>query len=163
MNTKKLTSNLEDYLETIFSIVSTHEVARSMEIAEHLGVKRSSVTVALRSLAEKGLINYTPRSYITLTEKGRDAAQCIDRRHHILQDVFMKLFDLPESDANDAACKMEHGMTPKVCRKLASLCAVMENNPGLSETLKKKIAYYSKKIDCTSTCGYPINEEHDEH
>jgi DtxR family Mn-dependent transcriptional regulator len=58
MNKIALTSTLEDYLEAIYQISNVNKVARSMDIAEHLKVKRSSVTVALQSLAEKGLINY---------------------------------------------------------------------------------------------------------
>jgi DtxR family Mn-dependent transcriptional regulator len=75
----KLSPTLEDYLEAIYRISSVNTVARSMDIADRLKVKRSSVTVALYSLAEKGLINYQARSFITLTERGMQVARCVDK------------------------------------------------------------------------------------
>ena len=72
MNSISLSPTLEDYLEAIYQISLFNKVARSMEIADKLNVKRSSVTVALRSLADKGLINYQARSYVTLTDNGLD-------------------------------------------------------------------------------------------
>jgi DtxR family Mn-dependent transcriptional regulator len=65
-----LSENLEDYLETILELEKTQKVARVKDIAEMRGVLRGSVTGALKSLAEKGLINYEPYSFITLTRKG---------------------------------------------------------------------------------------------
>ena len=114
MSAYALSPNLEDYLEAILQISSMNKVARSMEIASRLNVKRSSVTVALRSLAEKGLINYEVRSFVTLTDKGLDAAKCIDRRHHILLDFFISILGLSYEEANKTACSMEHGMTSDV-------------------------------------------------
>ena len=66
-----LSSSLEDYLEAIFNLLKESNIARSKDIAESLGVSRASVTGALRVLKEKGLANYKPYDYITLTETGR--------------------------------------------------------------------------------------------
>ena len=65
---------MEDYLEAILALERLHKVARAKDIAERLKVKRGTVTGALKSLAEKGMINYTPYSYITLTPKGSEIA-----------------------------------------------------------------------------------------
>jgi DtxR family Mn-dependent transcriptional regulator len=76
-----LSENLEDYLETILSLEKTNKVARVKDIAEKMGVLRGSVTGALKSLVEKGFINYEPYSYITLTKKG--AAIARDRHRQV--------------------------------------------------------------------------------
>ena len=65
---------MEDYLEAIFHLVVEKQVARARDIAEGLKVSRSSVTGALQSLAEKGLVNYEPYEVITLTRKGKKIA-----------------------------------------------------------------------------------------
>lgn len=159
MNAVSLSPTLEDYLEAIYQISLFNKVARSMEIADKLNVKRSSVTVALRSLADKGLINYQARSYVTLTDDGMSAARCVDRKHHVLSDLFIKLLGMTESEADKAACGMEHGMTAEVCKKMTALMNALNSDQSLAEKMIKSISEYEKEIDCNSDCGYKPSSE----
>ena len=70
-----LSESLEDYLEAVFHIERKNGSARATDIALRLGVKAPSVTVALKTLGEKGLVHYAPYGLITLTEKGRRFAK----------------------------------------------------------------------------------------
>ena len=65
-----MSSNLEDYLETIFSLEAQHSEARAKDIADAMGVQRASVTNALQKLSLRGLINYQPYNAVTLTPEG---------------------------------------------------------------------------------------------
>lgn len=159
MNAVSLSPTLEDYLEAIYQISLFNKVARSMEIADKLNVKRSSVTVALRSLADKGLINYQARSYVTLTDDGMTAARCVDRKHHVLSDLFIKLLGMTESEADKAACGMEHGMTAEVCKKMTALMNALNSDQSLAEKMIKSISEYEKEIDCKHDCGYKPSSE----
>ena len=76
----RLSESLEDYLEAILFLENSNKVARVKDIAEKMGVLRGSVTGALKSLSKKGLINYEPYSYITLTKKGTTLARQVTRR-----------------------------------------------------------------------------------
>ena len=76
-----LSASLEDYLEAIFHIVARNQVARAKDISLRMKVSGPSVTGALRSLSEKGLINYAPYDVITLTDKGNALAEDVVRRH----------------------------------------------------------------------------------
>jgi DtxR family transcriptional regulator, Mn-dependent transcriptional regulator len=154
MSKENLSPTLEDYLEAIFQITTMNKVARSMEIADRLKVKRSSVTIALRSLAEKGYINYEVRSYVTLTDEGNRVARCVDRRHHILFELFTSVFGLSESEADVAACRMEHGMTSVVCKKAIAFLTAMKKNPENARKITDVIDSYAKAIDCKADCGY---------
>ncbi len=158
MNSISLSPTLEDYLEAIYQISLFNKVARSMEIADKLNVKRSSVTVALRSLADKGLINYQARSYVTLTDNGLNAARCVDKKHHILFDLFVKLLGMSESDADKAACGMEHGMTSEVCKKMSALMNVINNDKSLAEKMVESISKSEKEIDCE--CAPSLGSDH---
>lgn len=108
-----LTASLEDYLEAIFHIIAEKQAARPKDIAKRLKVGNSSVTGALRSLAERELINYAPYDLVTLTPSGRIAAKDVVRRHEALRDFFIKVLAVEETDADEAACRMEHSI-PKV-------------------------------------------------
>lgn len=162
MNSISLSPTLEDYLEAIYQISLFNKVARSMEIADKLNVKRSSVTVALRSLADKGLINYQARSYVTLTDNGLNAARCVDKKHHILFDFFVKLLGMSEGDADKAACGMEHGMTSEVCRKMSALMNVLNCDQALAEKLIASISQSETEIDCRNDCECSLSVDRDQ-
>ncbi|MFP4164192.1 MAG: DtxR family transcriptional regulator [Chitinispirillaceae bacterium] len=162
MSVHSLSPTLEDYLEAILDISAMNKVARSMEIADRLNVKRSSVTVALRSLARKGLINYKARSFITLTDKGYTTAKCIARRHHVLFEFFTDILGLSQIEADSTACSMEHGMSEEVCRKITALLNVLRENSTDTEKLRSTLEREAAGIDCTSDWGYEENERYRE-
>lgn len=74
---KRLVSeSLQDYMEAVWLLVRRRGVARMREIAEMMGVGKSSVTGAVQALAVRGLVHYEPYQYITLTAKGESAGRC---------------------------------------------------------------------------------------
>jgi len=154
MNHGRITATLEDYLEAIYGIISEQKVARSMDIAGKLGVKRPTVTVALKSLADKGYINYEPRSYITLTQSGLHIAECVHKRHKVLREVFTTLFDLTVEEAEQAACTMEHGMNTTLCKSFTSLLQALEKQPDILERLVSEIRNERDLISCAHSCKY---------
>ena len=113
-----LSASLEDYLEAILNLSSESSFARSKDIAKSLGVSRSSVTGAMRVLKEKGLANYKPYGYVTLTESGRSAAAEIARKHKILKAFFIDVLGVEGDIAQKAACKAEHELGPEIIAKL---------------------------------------------
>jgi len=115
---KKLSESLEDYLEVILELENTMKVARAKDIAEKTGVQRGSVTSALKNLEEKKLINYTPYSFITLTDKGKKIAKEISFRHTVLKDFFIKILQIDEAAAESTACRMEHSVDKKTLERL---------------------------------------------
>ena len=117
-----LSASLEDYLEAILNLSSESSFARSKDIAKSLGVSRSSVTGAMRVLKEKGLANYKPYDYVTLTESGRSAAAEIARKHNILKAFFIDVLGVEADVAQQAACKAEHQLGPEIIAKL--LCFI---------------------------------------
>jgi len=136
----ELSSSLEDYIEAILDLQQTHSVARVKDIADLLDVKRSSVTIALRNLSEKGLVNYTPYSVITLTAEGYRTAQAVRDRHDLLKKIFTGVLSIEPTAAESAACKMEHGMNQTVFTKMKLLLEVLDEESELAETLKTKIS-----------------------
>ena len=101
-----LSSSLEDYLEAIAAIIAVKGHAHTKDIADRLKVKMPSVTNALRTLSEKGLIEYTSHTPVLLTAKGADTADRIQRRHNILLGFFEEILCLGKNDSNDCACKI---------------------------------------------------------
>lgn len=97
----------ENYLETILVLSQTLPVVRSVDVANELNFKKSSVSVAMKKLRESGHITVTPQGYIYLTETGKALANKIYERHLLLSSWLEQLGVSPETAAEDA-CRMEH-------------------------------------------------------
>ena len=140
-----LSASLEDYIEAIFHIVDEKKVARGKEIAKRLKVSRASVTEALRSLSQKGLIHYEPYEVITLTEKGKVVAEDVIRRHEALKEFFIKVLAIDDTIAEESACRIEHAAPPEVIDRLIRFVEFMEVSPSEGADLIKGFSEYCKK------------------
>lgn len=108
----KNSESAENYLETILLLSNKLPVVRSVDIATELGFKKSSVSVAMKNLREKGHITVTEAGYIYLTEKGRQIADMIYERHDVLTRCLCAI-GVPEDIAEEDACKIEHIISPE--------------------------------------------------
>jgi DtxR family Mn-dependent transcriptional regulator len=120
---------MEDYLEAIFSIIAEKEAVRPKDIARRLKIANSSVTGALRALADKKLINYAPYDVITLTATGKEAANDVIRRHEVLRDFFVKVLAVEEPEADKAACQMEHSIPRAILERFIRFAEFVEVCP----------------------------------
>lgn len=115
---KHLSSNMEDYLEAISLAANEDGLARVTDVRDLLGVKTPSVTGALRVLAEGGYLKHEPYRGVTLTAKGRRAAEDVRRRHSILSSFLSEVLGVNAKTANIDACKMEHVISRETLEKL---------------------------------------------
>ena len=97
----------ENYLETILVLSKTHPVVRSVDIAEELGFKKSSVSVAMKNLRQKNLITVADNGDIRLTEDGHKIADKVYERHQLISSWLM-ILGVQEKTAIHDACRIEH-------------------------------------------------------
>ncbi len=97
----------ENYLETILILSRELPVVRSVDIANELGFKKPSVSIAMKHLREKNHITVTDAGFIYLTDTGKRIAELIYERHQFLSGWLMKL-GVPEDTAVEDACRIEH-------------------------------------------------------
>ena len=97
----------ENYLETILVLSRKLPVVRSVDIANELGFKKSSVSIAMKNLREKNHITVTDAGFIYLTDSGRHIAELIYERHEFVSEWLMRLGVAPDIAIEDA-CKIEH-------------------------------------------------------
>lgn len=125
-----LTSTQEDYLEAVLELTSIKAVTRNMELADKLGVKRATVTRAVKALALKGLIEHEAHGYITLTEKGKKIAIDITSRHNILTHFFRDILQLENNEAENIACMVEHLISINALEKISSFVKKIDSQTG---------------------------------
>lgn len=152
--TNDLTASLEDYLEAIFWVIADKGAARGRDVAKRLGVKASSVTGALRTLADKAYINYAPYELITLTATGLEEAKKIIRRHEVLKDFFTEVLWIDPDLAEEGACKMEHGIPKEIVDRLVTFTEFVQSCPRAGKDWLRQFARHcleGVQLEC-STC-----------
>ena len=130
---EELSENMENYLETILELERINKVARVKDIADRLGIQRGSASGALKNLSEKGLINYEPYSFITLTSDGRKIAEEIAHRHRVLKDFLENILRIDSDTAEKTACKMEHAIDETTKERLVCFIEYIHSCPRAGE------------------------------
>lgn len=141
MEDQHLTQSLEDYLEAIHMIIKDKKVVKPKDISLMLNVSQASVTGALRSLAVKKLILYSPYEPIELTSTGLRKAREILRRHELLRTFFTKVLLVDHQIADETACKMEHVIPKVILERLSQYIEYIENCENKSFEWIEKSGY----------------------
>jgi len=108
----KTRESAENYLETIFILSQEGNPVRSIDIVKQLDYSKPSVSLAMKNLREKKLIEIDQDGYITLTKEGLAIAKSMFERHILISDWLIFLGVDRKTAVNDA-CKMEHAMSQK--------------------------------------------------
>ncbi len=97
----------EMYLETIYVLSSQKNSVRAIDICEHMGYSKPSVSRAMRILKNEELIDIGSSGHITLTDKGKSIAQSMYERHTLIAR-FLESIGVDSAVASDDACRIEH-------------------------------------------------------
>lgn len=97
----------EMYLETILILSQRSEVVRSIDISEHMGYSKPSVSRAIGLLKKGGYVTMDADGCLTLTDMGKEVAEKTYERHRLLTEYFIKL-GVDAKTASEDACKIEH-------------------------------------------------------
>ena len=120
----KIQKASEDYLDSMLMMKEQHGYIRSIDVADHLGVTKPSVTYATKRLRENGYITMDKDGLITLTEQGMSIASSMLDRHQTLTRFLMAL-GVDRETAEADACKMEHDISQTsfeaICRHARDL------------------------------------------
>jgi DtxR family manganese transport transcriptional regulator len=108
----------EDYVELIADLIDAKGEARTVDLAERLGVSSPSVNSTIARLQREGLVRSEPYRSIFLTEAGRALAQSCRRRHRIVLE-FLRALGVREEVAATDAEGIEHHVSAETLDALA--------------------------------------------
>ena len=97
----------EMYIETIHVLSKKGGVVRSVDVSEHMGVSKPSVSRAIGLLKEGGYVTMARDGALTLTDAGIEVANKIYERHRVITALLTALGVAPDVAADDA-CRIEH-------------------------------------------------------
>jgi len=100
----------ENYLESILMLTKQKGRVRSIDIANHLGVSKPTVSYTMKQFREKELVQVDPEGYITLTPKAMAIAERMLERHNTVARLLM-LLGVREATAFEDSCKIEHDIS----------------------------------------------------
>lgn len=126
-----MTSSVEDYLKAIFQLASEDPELKvgTNQLAEYLDVKPASASVMLKKLRAKGLTNYKKYGRVGLTEKGRDIAVSLVRRHRLWETFLYQKLNFSWDEVHQVAHELEHIESPKLIAELDKLLGYPSHDP----------------------------------
>jgi DtxR family Mn-dependent transcriptional regulator len=131
---KPLTTVMEDYLEAIFDLDKEKKVVRVKDIAKRMHVKMPTVTSMLKTLSERGLVNYERYEYVELTKEGAGVGKEMRRRHGILLRFLTEVLKIDFEIADEEACKMEHTLSGSTLDSLTDFMEFIQSCPRTGES-----------------------------
>ena len=108
------------YLETIYVLSKEQNYVRAIDVSEHMGYSKPSVSRAVGLLKNGGYIEVDQDGYITLTATGLALAEKIYERHTVLTNFLVSLGVDPQVAAEDA-CKLEHAISDESLSAIKAL------------------------------------------
>lgn len=109
---RKTTPSKEDYLKAVWTLSERHtedkQAVATKDLAEELKVSAPAVSRMLKQMEQHTLVAHVPYYGVRLTDKGREVALKIVRRHRLLELFLAQVLEYPLDSVHDEAEKLEH-------------------------------------------------------
>ncbi|WP_447640493.1 MULTISPECIES: metal-dependent transcriptional regulator [Chitinophagaceae] len=128
----ELTQTEENYLKALYRLTVEHdrqEEVGSTELSTYLDVKPASVNEMLKKLKEKELVSYMKYGKISLTEKGKNNALHIVRKHRIWETFLFRELEYKGNEVHEIAEQLEHIQSPDLIERLFKYLGKPKNDP----------------------------------
>src|SRR5262245_33698280 len=125
----RLTISKENYLKAIAEAESEGETVKAVTLTRWLGVSAPAVMMAIKRLKRDGLIRVANDGQLSLTSSGREIANRILNRHHLIERMLTEIFGLEWFKVHDEAEQLEHAVSADFELKLAEKLGTGEACP----------------------------------
>ena len=119
MLTQEISAAHQDYLKTIYLLLSRGQEASNSAIAQALGVAPASATNMVKRLAEAGLIEHVPYRGVQLTAAGQQVALEMVRHHRLIELFLHDVLEMPWDQVHVEAERLEHAISEEVEEAIA--------------------------------------------
>lgn len=119
----------ENYLKIIYHLAEKTGNVQTNAIAEQMQTKPASVTDMIKKLAEKGFVDYIKYQGVTLTEKGRNAAIEIVRKHRLWEVFLVDKLNFKWDEVHDVAEELEHIKSTALIERLDEFLGFPKSDP----------------------------------
>jgi DtxR family Mn-dependent transcriptional regulator len=123
---KKITSNMEDYLEAVYYFEKKNGFARVSDVSARLGVRKSSVNTAFKTLSRRGMLEQERYGSACLTAAGNRLACELQNKEDILFRFLTEYLFIDPDTARDEACKLEHSVSGITLSRMSGFLSFIE-------------------------------------
>jgi len=123
-----LVDTTEMYLRTIYDLEEEGVVPLRARIAERLEQSGPTVSQTVARMERDGLLRVAGDRHLELTDKGRELATSVMRKHRLAERLLVDIIGLPWEEVHAEACRWEHVMSEEVERRLVQVL----DNPTVS-------------------------------
>ncbi len=116
-----LIDTTEMYLRTIFELEEEGVVPLRARIAERLSQSGPTVSQTVARMQRDGLVTVQGDRHLELTERGRDYAVRVMRKHRLAECLLVQVIGIEPAEVHAEACKWEHVLSETVERKILEL------------------------------------------
>ena len=149
-----MTNSLATYLKAIYIIEGKQSEVRVTDIAQALGYSKPSVTRALSNLKAEELIEYPPYGNVSLTNKGREVAKDIMKRHDTVKLFLTQVLKIEDEVAETEAKSMKYAVSEHTISKLEQYINEILNLGDLKCDYDAKSEKCKKCVKVTAKCRH---------
>jgi DtxR family Mn-dependent transcriptional regulator len=145
----ELTHSSIHHLLAINKLLKENGYSRAVDISNYLNISRSSVSITVSKLKEKGFVEENKNRFLCLSEKGTQLVNSVLSKRRIVEQFFKEVLGLSENDAEVEACKVEHLLSEPTGRKLISFMGFYLSQQPIAGQFRQKLKQFS--FNCAST------------
>lgn len=142
----------ENYLKALFNLANDAGEVNVNELSKSLDIKMPTVTSMMKKLSGKKLVHYESYKPLRLTQKGKEEAGIIIRKHRLTEMFLVEKMNFGWEEVHDIAEQLEHVQSPVFFEKMDELLNFPKIDPHGSPIPDKngKMIWkeYSKLSDC---------------
>lgn len=125
----ELSITQEDYLRAMYKLKTSEGKIRVVDIAEQLGLSKSTVSERLQELARQKFVLYSAYTKLDLSKKGYEVGEMLTYRHRIIECFLHKVLKISKERVHEEAHRLEHAFSDEAIEKLADLVGNPEKDP----------------------------------
>jgi len=154
-----LTQSEENYLKAIFALSEQQtEIVSTNLLSEKMKTKPSSVTDMLRKLADKSFVSYLKYQGCELTNKGKDYALQIIRKHRLWEVFLVEKLNFGWEEVHEIAEQLEHIKSSKLTDKLDAFLHYPKVDPH-GDPIPDKNGHFSNDQKTKQLSFSNVNDE----
>lgn len=124
-----ISATKEDYIRAIYMLQTVEHGAPVTQIAERLGLSKSTVSERVKELVSDGLVAAEAYAPVTLTKEGVDIGEKLTFKHRIIEVFLHDVLKIDKEKIHAEAEKLEHACSDEVIIKLAKFLNYPKNDP----------------------------------
>lgn len=172
-HTWKKFSETELQHSSIHHLLAVHELhkeqnyARAIDVANHLGLSRGSVSITLKKLRDKGYVLEDSHKILSLSDKGMELVNAVQSKRRVLELFFKDVLGVTAEIAETDACKIEHLLTMETSARILSFAGLYLSDHPNAITFRNHFAGHVHHCDqesssceiCEHTCYFAGRED----